>query len=54
MPSWMKLAERLVVAVERLADAAEVIAATAGAAEPEWRRIDEVEMVHKNEVLTRR
>lgn len=54
MSSWVKLAERLVKAVERLADAVEVIAATASTAEPEWRRLDEVEMNSKHEVLTRR
>ena len=52
MSSWVKLAERLVSAVERLADAAEVIAAASIAAEPEWRRSDE--LVSKEEVLTRR
>lgn len=47
MPSWFKLAERLVSAVERLADAAEMLVETAAQVEAD-------EIRDKHEVPARR
>lgn len=48
---WAGLAERAIEALERIARAAERIAISLEAAEPEWRRKDELK--DKEEILTR-